>query len=107
MIEIEFLYMPRKKRDTDFDRRLGAIIRRERKSRGLTMRQLVTMSDLSITEATMWGIESGDQGMSAFQLLKLCSALRIDVDAVFSEVTQEHSQKIEFRDSSNKKSQKF
>jgi len=75
--------------------------------KNLTMRELVGAAGLDITEATMWGIESGDQRMSAFQLLRLASVLGMSVDKIFSEVTTLYSPKIEFFDQSNNKSEKF
>ncbi len=99
--------MPRKKQDPEFDHKLGAAIRRERILKNLTMRELVGAAGLDITEATMWGIESGDQRMSAFQLLRLASVLGMSVDKIFSEVTTLYSPKIEFFDQSNNKSEKF
>jgi len=69
--------------ETSFYKALGASVRRVRRERKLSQRALCKLAGLSV--GFLSGLENGDRGVSAYNLVRICKALRYPIqDAILA-----------------------
>ena len=69
----------------EFNREMGMLIKRHRKSQGLSLRDLSVSIDISIRQVIR--IEAGEIGTCTFTAWKICRDLEIDINEILPSKT--------------------